>query len=77
MFNNKINRIVGRLDASGTFENPNKYINSLNNEKYIFTSTIQKDRDNMFIWEPIITSSDNDYVWIPITSELFTLKGDN
>ena len=58
-------------------ENPNKYINSLNNEKYIFTFTIQEDGDNIFIWEPIITSSDNDYVWIPITSELFTLKGDN
>lgn len=58
-------------------ENPNKYINSLNNEKYIFTSTIQEDKDNIFIWEPILTSSSNDYVWIPITSELFALKGDN
>lgn len=59
-------------------ENPNKYIAiPTNKELYIFSKTIQEESNEIFSWIPI-TSQENEYVWIPIQSSIFSkVEGDN
>ena len=48
-------------------ENPVKYKKLCTSEyKYKQEVTIQEEPDTSFIWEPLYSSSNNDYVWIPL-----------